>query len=354
MKNDLPSLTLSQAGEAISIITEELIKWGGCMAESKSRLLYILQYLWLKTDAEHYATTGDILTYLQENDIRCDRKTIPGDIQKLCDIGIDIEEERSRENRYSLSSHLLTLPELKLLIDAVESSKFITAKKSAELIEKLSRMSSIYQAAELKSNLYVSERVKSFNEQIYYAINSIQEGIFSGLEIHFKYYEYTVEKRKQLRHGGEVYTVSPYSLVWENDNYYLVCYCEKHEKICRYRVDRMTQVTVTDIPRRELSEEEKTEVTNRQTIYGMYGGELMTLQLQFDNKLIDVVMDRFGEKTICHKNSDNTFYINEEVQVAPTFWGWLFQFGSQAKVLGPERAVEMAKDAISDIADCYK
>jgi hypothetical protein len=126
-------LTLSQAGEAISIITEELIKWGGCMAEFKSRPLYILQYLWLKTDAEHYATTGDILTYLRENDIRCDRKTIPGDIQKLCDIGVDIEEERSRENRYSLSSHLLTLPELKLLIDAVESSKFITAKKSAEL-----------------------------------------------------------------------------------------------------------------------------------------------------------------------------------------------------------------------------
>lgn len=132
------------------------------MAESKSRLLYILQYLWLKTDAEHYATTGDILTYLRENDIRCDRKTIPGDIQKLCDIGIDIEEERSRENRYSLSSHLLTLPELKLLIDAVESSKFITAKKSAELIEKLSRMSSIYQAAELKSNLYRQYPPSSF------------------------------------------------------------------------------------------------------------------------------------------------------------------------------------------------
>lgn len=155
------------------------------MAESKSRLLYILQYLWLKTDAEHYATTGDILTYLRENDIRCDRKTIPGDIQKLCDIGIDIEEERSRENRYSLSSHLLTLPELKLLIDAVESSKFITAKKSAELIEKLSRMSSIYQAAELKSNLYVSERVKSFNEQIYYLVDNINTAINHGKQISF-------------------------------------------------------------------------------------------------------------------------------------------------------------------------
>ena len=168
------------------------------MAESKSRLLYILQYLWLKTDAEHYATTGDILTYLRENDIRCDRKTIPGDIQKLCDIGIDIEEERSRENRYSLSSHLLTLPELKLLIDAVESSKFITAKKSAELIEKLSRMSSIYQAAELKSNLYVSERVKSFNEQIYYLVDNINTAINHGKQISFRYFHFD-QHRKEVQ-----------------------------------------------------------------------------------------------------------------------------------------------------------
>lgn len=203
MKNDLPSLTLSQAGEAISIITEELIKWGGCMAVSKSRLLYILQYLWLKTDAEHYATTGDILTYLRENDIRCDRKTIPGDIQKLCDIGIDIEEERSRENHYSLSSHLLTLPELKLLIDAVESSKFITAKKSAELIEKLSRMSSIYQAAELKSNLYVSERVKSFNEQIYYLVDNINTAINHGKQISFRYFHFDQHRKEVPNNGGK-------------------------------------------------------------------------------------------------------------------------------------------------------
>ena len=173
------------------------------MAESKSRLLYILQYLWLKTDAEHYVTTGDILTYLQENDIRCDRKTIPGDIRKLCDIGIDIEEERSRENRYSLSSHLLTLPELKLLIDAVESSKFITAKKSAELIEKLSRMSSIYQAAELKSNLYVSERVKSFNEQIYYLVDNINTAINHGKQISFRYFHFDQHHKEVPNNGGK-------------------------------------------------------------------------------------------------------------------------------------------------------
>lgn len=133
------------------------------MAETKSRILYILKYLWQNTDAEHYATTGDILTYLKENGISCDRKTIPGDIAKLCDIGIDIEEERSRENRYSLSSHLFILPEVKLLM-AVESSKFITARKSSELADKLSQMTSVYQSEELKRNIYISERVKPMNE----------------------------------------------------------------------------------------------------------------------------------------------------------------------------------------------
>ena len=146
------------------------------MAETKSRILYILKYLWQNTDAEHYATTGDILTYLKENGISCDRKTIPGDIAKLCDIGIDIEEERSRENRYFLSSHLFILPEVKLLM-AVESSKFITARKSSELADKLSQMTSVYQSEELKRNIYISKRVKPMNEQIYYLVDNINTAI---------------------------------------------------------------------------------------------------------------------------------------------------------------------------------
>lgn len=325
------------------------------VSRQKQKLLTMKKLFETKTDEKHTITGNRLIEILGDYGIKAERKTIYDDIKTLCDSGMDIEITKDgHSNAYYLAQRLFQDEELYVLADAVASSRFLTQKKSKELLKKIQSLTSEHKAKDLRRMVYVSNRTKTFNEQIYYAINSIQEGIFSGLEIHFKYYEYTVEKRKQLRHGGEVYTVSPYSLVWENDNYYLVCYCEKHEKICRYRVDRMTQVTVTDIPRRELSEEEKTEVTNRQTIYGMYGGELMTLQLQFDNKLIDVVMDRFGEKTICHKNSDNTFYINEEVQVAPTFWGWLFQFGSQAKVLGPERAVEMAKDAISDIADKCK
>lgn len=181
------------------------------MSGMKSRLLYVLKYLWQSTDAEHYATTGDILTYLRENGISCDRKTIPSDIQKLCDIGIDIEEERSRENRYSLSSHIFTLPELNLLIDAVDSSKFITTKKSTELIEKLSQMSSTNQAAELKSNLYISERVKPLNEQIYYLVDNINTAINCGKQISFHYFHYDQHARK-FRITAAKGTVSPRTL----------------------------------------------------------------------------------------------------------------------------------------------
>ena len=278
------------------------------VSRQKQKLLTMKKLFETKTDEKHTITGNRLIEILGDYGIKAERKTIYDDIKTLCDSGMDIEITKDgHSNAYYLAQRLFQDEELYVLADAVASSRFLTQKKSKELLKKIQSLTSEHKAKDLRRMVYVSNRTKTFNEQIYYAINSIQEGIFSGLEIHFKYYEY-----------------------------------------------RMTQVTVTDIPRRELSEEEKTEVTNRQTIYGMYGGELMTLQLQFDNKLIDVVMDRFGEKTICHKNSDNTFYINEEVQVAPTFWGWLFQFGSQAKVLGPERAVEMAKDAISDIADCYK
>ncbi|WP_295209388.1 WYL domain-containing protein [Ruminococcus sp.] len=325
------------------------------LSRQKQKLLTMKKLFETRTDEKHTITGNRLIEILGEYGIKAERKTIYDDIKTLCDSGMDIEITKDgHSNAYYLAKRLFQDEELYVLADAVASCRFLTQKKSKELIRKIQSLTSEYKAKDLRRMVYVSNRTKTFNEQIYYAINKIQEGIFNGVEIRFKYFEYTVEKRKQLKHGGEVYTVSPYSLVWENDNYYLVCYCEKHEKICRYRVDRMTQVSVTDLPRRELSDEEKAEAANQQSIYGMYGGELMTMTLQFDNSLINVVMDRFGERTICHKNSDDTFYINQEIQVAPTFWGWLFQFGSKAKVLGPEPAVNMAKAALKDIESCYE
>ncbi|MBS7388756.1 MAG: WYL domain-containing protein [Oscillospiraceae bacterium] len=214
------------------------------MAETKSRILYILKYLWHNTDAEHYATTGDILTYLKENGISCDRKTIPGDIAKLCNIGIDIEEERSRENRYSLSSHLFTLPEVKLLIDAVESSKFITAKKSSELANKLSQMTSVYQSEGLKRNIYISQRVKPMNEQIYYLVDNINTAINQGKQISFLYFHYNQYREEVPNNNGKRYHFSPYYLVWNEDHYYVVGFCEKHQRITTFRVDRMKSINI--------------------------------------------------------------------------------------------------------------
>ena len=307
-----------------------------------------------RTDEKHTLTGNRLIEILGENGIKAERKTIYDDIKTLCDSGMDIETTKDgHSNAYYLADRLFQDEELYVLADAVASSKFLTLKKSKELIKKLQQLTSDYKAKDLRRLVYVENRTKTFNEQIYYAINKIQEGIFTQSQIRFKYFEYTVEKKKQLKHGGEVYTVSPYALVWENENYYLVCFSEKHQKISRFRVDRMTQVDMTELPARDLSDEEQAEVTNLQSLYGMYGGELMELKIQFDNSLINVVMDRFGEKTICHKNSDSTFYINHEVQIAPTFWGWLFQFGSKAKILEPASAVEMAKAEIEKLSSNY-
>lgn len=164
---------------------------------NKSRILYILKYLWQNTDDEHYVATSDILTFLKENNISCDRKTLPGDIEKLCESGIDIEEVRSRENQYALRSHYFELPEIKLLIDAVDSSKFITAKKSAELVDKLSKMTSNYQSESLIRNIYTSERVKPLDEQIYYLVDNINTAINRRKKISFNYYHYN-QYRKEV------------------------------------------------------------------------------------------------------------------------------------------------------------
>ena len=166
---------------------------------------------------------------------------------------------------------------------------------------------------------------------------------------------YNLNKKKILRHDGEIYTVSPFVTVWEEDNYYLVCYCNKHEKICRYRIDRMANVKVNPgDKRRELTADEKLDVTNNQSLYSMYGGERVTVTIRFAKHLLATVIDRFGEKIICHQDSDDTFYINAEVQISPTFWGWLFKFGSEARVLAPQNVVEAAKKQLDDIRKGYK
>ena len=321
----------------------------GVMAESKSRLLYILKYLWQNTDAEHYATTADILAFLKGNGISCDRKTIPGDIAKLCDIGIDIEEERSRENRYSLSSHLFTLPELKLLIDAVESSKFITVKKSAELIEKLSQMTSIHQAAELKSNLYVSERVKPLNEQIYYLVDNINTAINRGKQISFRYFHYDQHRKEVPNNDGKRYFFSPYCLVWNEDHYYAIGYSEKHRKLGTFRVDRMKEVEILSADAAaKPADFNLPEFTRR--VFDMYDGETKKVTLVCKNDLMNYIVDRFGDEVDTVPGDCGHFRAVAEVSVSQTFFAWVFQFNGDIRITAPEEVVlqygEMLKNAL--------
>lgn len=325
------------------------------LSKQKQKLLIMEQLFNKRTDENHALTGNQLIDILAHQDIKAERKTIYDDIATLCDSGIKLEVTKiGHSNAYFLSERLFQDEELFLLADAVASSKFLTIKKSNELIKKLQSLTSDHKAKQLRRSIYVDNRTKAFNENIYYTINTVQEGIFSDRNITFNYFEYSLEKRKQLKHGGELYTVSPFQLIWENNNYYLACYCFKHKKICRYRVDRMTNVSVSDEKRRKLTEEEAEEMKNQRSLYSMYGGEEETVQIQFDNSLINVVIDRFGERVICHQNSENTFYINADVQISPTFWGWLFQFGNKAKILGPSQVAVTAQEKIAELADMYK
>lgn len=325
------------------------------LSRQKQKLLTMKKLFESKTDENHSITGAKLIETLAQEGIKAERKTIYDDIKTLCDSGMNIEVTKDgHSNAYYLGERTFQDEELFVLADAVASCRFLTKKKSQELIKKIQTLTSEYKAKQLRRLVYVDNRTKNFNEQIYYAINKIQAGIFDGVEIRFRYTEFNPDKKQILKHGGEVYGVSPYSLVWENDNYYLVCYCNKHEKICRYRVDRMINVEVTDTPVKPMTDEDKQEVANMQSLYGMYGGEPVSVTMQFDNSLANVVIDKFGMNCHPHRNSDDTFCLTADVQIAPTFWGWFFQFGSKAKIIAPESIVEQAKQYIDVLNENYK
>ena len=323
-------------------------------ARQKLKLLTMKKFFETETDERHTITGAKLIEVLASKGIKAERKTIYDDIRTLCESGMDIVTVKDgHSNAYYLGERTFQQEELLVLANIVASSRFLTKKKSRELVKKLQTLTNRYDAERLYGQIYIDNRAKSFNEVIYYSVNKIQEGISAGKEIRFKYTEFNPDKKQVLKHGGEFYTVTPYTLVWENENYYLVCYCNKHEKICSYRVDRMLNVELTDTDARKLSDEEKNEVTNLQSVYGMYGGRRESVTMQFDNSLANVVIDRFGLD--CHptRKNENSFTLTVDVQIAPTFWGWFFQFGNKAKIVSPENVIEEGKQYLNEILQNY-
>ncbi len=317
--------------------------------ETKPRILYIKKILEERTDEEHPLSTNQILDILKnEYDISAHRVTLTKDIAALQEFGMDIVVIHSTQSKYFVASRQFELPELKLLIDAVESSRFITVKKSNALIEKIHTMTSEGQVAKLKRNNYVVNRIKPDNEQIYYIIDAINEAINTRKQISFQYYDYTGLKKKELKNKGEIYKLSPYKLLWSGDYYYVIGYSEKKEKVINFRVDRIA-ATPEILDKDILPMPDDFDIENfTKEVFFMFPGEKVKVDLRCDNSLMKTMVDRFGEDVTTLAYDMTSFRIQTEVSASPTFFGWLFGFNGKVQILAPDSLKEQYKDMLRE------
>jgi len=323
-------------------------------SNQKLKLLYLLKMLEEKTDEENTKTINDMIAELDRYGITAERKSIYDDLEALRHYGLDIATRKSKTTDYFVAGRLFELPELKLLVDAVQCSKFVTHKKSNELIKKIESLASNKQAQSLHRQVYVANRVKTINESIYYNVDRLHAAIAENKQVSFKYFDYDIKKEKVYRKNGDKYTVSPYGLSWDDENYYLVTFSTKYNGFTHYRVDRMTEIDLKDEARDPLLNREQFDISEySKKVFNMFGGEEVTVKIQFDNSLVNAVVDRFGKDIIIGKSDDDNFNIWIKVAVSSTFFAWISQFGSKVKVLSPETVVEQYKTNLKEILEQY-
>ena len=322
----------------------------------KLKLLYIIRILEEKTDEEHAITTPDLIVELEKYNISAERKSIYNDIGQLQQYGYDIVNNKSKVNGgYYLASRRFELPELKLLVDAVQSSKFITKTKSTDLIKKLESFSSIYEAKQLQRQVYVSNRMKADNEKIYYNVDYIHKAIQENRKISFRYFEWTMDKKMQFRKEGERYQVSQWALIWRDENYYLAAFDEENAIMKHYRVDKMIELTISEEERCGLEQFRQFDIAEyANKTFGMYAGTEETVTLQFANRLAGVVFDRFGKDITVRKRDANFFSVRVKVALSGQFYGWLTGIGAEAQIIAPPKVVEDYQEYMKNIMKLYK
>ena len=324
-------------------------------SNQKLKILYLMKMLLEKTDEENTMTINDMIAELERYGITAERKSIYDDIEALRLYGIDIATRKSKTTDYFVASRVFELPELKLLVDAVQCSKFITYKKSNELIKKIESLASSRQAALLHRQVYVTNRVKAINENIYYNVDRLHVAIAENKQVSFKYFDYDIKKEKKYRKNGDLYFVSPYALSWDDENYYLITFSEKYNDFTHYRVDRMTNIEIVDQPRVMLPDNEHFNIADySKKVFNMFGGEEETVKLKFDNSLVNAVIDRFGKDVMLDKVDENSFSVRINVAISSTFFAWLTQFGNKVKILSPESVIEKYQNSIQEILEQYK
>ena len=319
-------------------------------AGQKLKLLYIIKLLTENTDENHPASTTDIIAYLDANGIHSERKSIYDDIEKLCDFGYDIVQVRSRlGGGYYMASREFELAELKLLVDAVQSSRFITSRKSRSLIKKLELLAGKQDAGKLQRQVYVAGRIKTENESIYYNIDNIHRAIQENRQISFQYLDWNLNKELVPRVGGKR-KVSPWALIWREENYYLAAYDSVDGIMKHYRVDKMGHVDVLKDEREGLEQFEMVDpAVYTNLTFGMFSGDEETVTLQFPNRLIGVVLDRFGREADIRPMTDRVFRIRVRVAVSGQFFGWLAGIGREAVIVSPAAVKEQYQGWLTDI-----
>ena len=322
--------------------------------KQKLKLLYITQYLMEKTDENHIATTTELIDYLASNGITAERKSIYTDIELLIDYGLDIVKVKGRPAGYQLVSRQFELAELKLLVDAVQASKFITSKKSRELIGKLETLCSKKEARQLHRQVVVTNRTKAVNENIYYNVDQIYSAIAGNVKIRFLYFEWNVKKEMQLRHDGAFYEVSPWLLTWDDENYYLIAYDDESRMIEQYRVDKMLKLSLSDKKRQGKEQFENFDIAaySKKT-FGMFAGEEKMVTLSCKTNLIGVIIDRFGNEASLRENGEGFVLVRVKVAVSRQFFGWLTGLSDAVKIVGPKETAEEYRSYLEEILTNY-
>lgn len=322
-------------------------------ANQKKKLLILRQVLLSGTDEEHPMTIRQMIEELERWGVKAERKSLYDDMETLRSFGLDVQSKKGHAPGWFIGARDFELPELKLLVDAVQSSKFITRKKSDSLIRKLEGLAGSHQARQLQRQVYVSGRVKTMNESIYYNVDKLHTAVADRKAITFRYFDYNSRKEKVFRHGGGVYTVSPCGLVWDNENYYLVGWDHASAQVRHYRVDKMNEITVTQqAPAAQAAQVDMAGYAQKR--FGMFSGKDASVTLRCKEEMAGVVLDRFGQESMLIPGEDGYFSVTVDVVVSPQFWGWLFGLGDAVELTAPAWAAEEYRARLGEVAKLYR
>ena len=323
-------------------------------ANPKLKLLYLKQFFEECTDEDHPASMPDILTYLDSKGIHAERKGIYADISYLEDFGMELrDEDKERSKSYRLLDRDFEPSEIKLILDSVASSKFLSEKKSMDLMAKLEKLVSVHQRQSLKRQIKVTGRVKSMNGSVMYSVDTIHNAIASDTTVKFKYFHYNIQKEREYTHDGKPYEVSPWTLIYDNSNYYLLAFVESG--IRTFRVDRMAEVKQGAIERQGKEQFESFDLASfTKATFGMYSGKEEKVEMVFHNSMIDTVIDKFGKEVFVSVVDDYHFKVTVPIAVSPQFFGWIFGLGRKVTIVGPQSVVNQMREMLEKVGKRYE